>query len=92
MRVDLTVTLLEILTFVGILVTVVTFAFAYAGGKRQDRKLARRQIYQRLELASITVFQNDIDHPELALIWDHSRSESALACSDVKTTSQSRWR
>jgi len=75
MKMDMTITLLEILTFAGILITIVIFALTYVSSKRQDRKLAHRQIYQRLELASIGVFQNEIDHPQLADIGLHSRNE-----------------
>jgi len=75
MKLDLTITPLEILTLLGIAVSVIVFIVTYQSGRRQDRQLAHRQIYQRLELASIEVFQNQIDHPELAHIGIASRTE-----------------
>ena len=75
MKFDLTITSLEILTLAGIVVTLIIFMVTYASGRRQDRHLAHRQIYQRLELASIEVFQNQIEHPELAQIWEVNRTE-----------------
>jgi GNAT superfamily N-acetyltransferase len=47
-------TLLEI---IGLLVAVTTFVIAQAVQKRRDRSIARRKIYQELELASIDLFR-----------------------------------
>ena len=77
MQLDTTITPLEILTLVGLVISIGTFLVAYVLSKRQDRQLANRQIYQRLELASIGVFQNEINHPKLADIWKYSRTQLA---------------
>ena len=46
-----------ILEIIGLLVAVATFVIAQAVQKRRDRAIARRKIYQELELASIDLFR-----------------------------------
>lgn len=75
MTTDWTIHLLDVVTAVGIIVTIYSFLMAYLYGKRKDQQTANHQNYQRLELASIQVFQNEIDHPELAQIWEKNRKE-----------------
>lgn len=73
MPIDWTIHVLDIETMGGILLTTVTFLLAYLYGKRKDRETANHQNYQRLELASIQVFQNEIEHPDLSDVWVKDR-------------------
>ncbi len=72
-KIDWAVHFGDIVAAVGVLLTLVTFLAAYLYGKRKDRDADREENYQRLELASMKVFQNEIEHPELSQIWDHDR-------------------
>jgi len=74
MEIDWTIHFGDIMTALGVVVAGLTFVAAYLYGKRKDRETANHENYQRLELASLKVFQNEMDHPELAEVWEKNRS------------------
>jgi uncharacterized protein DUF6082 len=77
MQIDWAVHFGDIVAAVGVIVTLLTFVLAYLYGKRKDRESDNEENYQRLELASMKIFQNEIDHPDLSQIWDHDRKSLA---------------
>jgi GNAT superfamily N-acetyltransferase len=58
---------------VSIMVAVTTFVIAHAISRARDRRVANRETYQRLELASIDLFRFEADHIEaIRPIWEVS--------------------
>jgi hypothetical protein len=63
----------DVVAFAGVILTLVAFVLTYLYTKDKDRDSDNEDNYQRLELASMKIFQNEIDHPELSKIWETDR-------------------
>jgi len=60
-----------IVQMAGVFVATATFIIAQAVQRARDRKIARRDVYQKLELASIELFRFEADHLELIRpVWE----------------------
>ena len=67
------VSLGNLLEIAVLLVSVWAVLYGFRLERRRDREVARREIYQRLELASIELFRFEADHLDLIRpLWDGS--------------------
>lgn len=67
----------------GLLVATGTFVIAHTIQRKRDRKIARRDVYQKLEFASIDLFRFEADHLELIKpIWEKGTPLPAKGTAD----------
>lgn len=70
---DGTITLDTLITSCSVLVAIVTFVVTHIVTRHRDRKVANREIYQQLELASNELFRFEGTNKELTVpLWDNN--------------------
>ena len=69
---------IEIIELLAILSSVTIFMIAHFVSRHRDRVAANREVYQRLELASIDLFRFEADHPDLVrALWQEGEPAPA---------------